>query len=258
MTRKITQAGREMIKGFEGIMDGDPSTVNLDPYLCPSGVWTIGWGHSITYKNGRQIRGLNNKAKAYALFPDGITMEQAEELLSQDLVIYEDAVERLVKVDLNENQFAALVSFCFNIGATAFNTSTLLKKLNAGDYNGAAAELPKWVKGFSPKTGKKEALPGLVKRREAERLMFMRPLFVAPKPLMKTSRIKGSILTGIGGVGALAMEALPHIDVLHEKLHGYGFDPAWLGVVFATIVLIGTTYMAFTKVRDRVFRGDGK
>jgi hypothetical protein len=87
-------------------------------------------------------------------------------ILASDLVKFEDGVDNLVKVPLKQNQFDALVSFAFNVGLGALGKSTLLKKLNAGQYDAVPAELMKWTK-----AGGKE-LPGLVRRRRAEAALW--------------------------------------------------------------------------------------
>src|SRR3954465_13623009 len=97
--RDITNAGLELVKSFEGILDGDPSTVNLDPYLDPVGIWTIGWGHAIVV-GGQFLRGAGNRARARALYPGGITIPQAETLLRADLMDSCRDVESLVKVNI--------------------------------------------------------------------------------------------------------------------------------------------------------------
>src|SRR5262245_53424249 len=105
MVREINSAGLELIKSFEGIPDGDPSTVNLDPYIDPVGIWTIGWGHAIRVGSDF-LRGKENKARAFALYPGGLTIPQAEVLLRADLLTRCRDVSALVTRDLNDNQFA--------------------------------------------------------------------------------------------------------------------------------------------------------
>jgi len=134
----------QLIKSFEGL--------ELEAYLCPANVWTIGYGHTKGVKKG-----------------DKITKEQAEKLLEEDLAFFRNGVKRLVKVALNKNQFGALVSFAYNLGLGSLESSTLLKKLNAGDYQGAADQFPRWNK------SKGKVLTGLVRRREAERAVFLTP-----------------------------------------------------------------------------------
>jgi lysozyme len=168
--REMPQEGIELIKSFEGIPDGDPSTVNLDPYLDPIDIWTIGWGHAVV-SGGVMVRGVANKALAKSLFPGGITLEQAEALLRGDLVSRTADVLRLVKVPLSDNQFGALMSFVFNCGAANFGGSTLLKLLNAGNTAGAADQFLVWNKGR--KNGVLVELPGLTRRRRAERALFL-------------------------------------------------------------------------------------
>lgn len=96
-----------------------------------------------------------------------IKEETAERLLRTGLVSYESDVSKLVKVKLTQGQFDALVSFAYNLGARALSTSTLLQKLNAFDYAGAADEFPRWNKAGG------KVLPGLTRRREAERALFL-------------------------------------------------------------------------------------
>ncbi len=168
--RDVPQEGIELIKSFEGIPDGDPSTVNLDAYLDPVGIWTIGWGHAITY-HGEFLRGPQNRGIARALYPGGITLEQAEMLLRGELVNFARDVLRLAKVPLDDGQFAALVSFAFNCGSGNLGNSTLLRKLNRGDYAGAAEQFLAWNK--ARRNGVLVELPGLTRRRRAERALFL-------------------------------------------------------------------------------------
>lgn len=168
MTRRsISPAGRDIIKAFEGIEDGNPATVNLDPYLCPAGVWTIGWGHAITVKD-RQLRGKADRAAARAAYPDGITLAEAEALLSDDLAPLEIYLQAVLPW-LTQPQFDALASFIFNVGIGAFEQSTLLKRLRTRDFAGAAAQFARWNKSNGV------VLAGLTRRRTAERALFLSP-----------------------------------------------------------------------------------
>ncbi|HET7831703.1 MAG TPA: lysozyme [Gallionella sp.] len=164
--RDVNQSTVDLVKSYEGIPDGDPTTVNIDPYLDPVNIWTIGWGHAIRYDD-RFLRGEDDRALVKSLYPQGITKEQAEALLHADLVNAGRDVLSVIAVSLTDNQFGALTSFTFNLGLGNLTSSTLLKKLNVGDYSGAADEFPRWVKA----NGK--TLPGLVKRRAAERNLFL-------------------------------------------------------------------------------------
>lgn len=139
---QTSNSGIRLIKNFEGL--------RLSAYQCLAGVWTIGYGHTACVKPG-----------------DTITAGQAELFLRDDLSQSEVVVSRLVRVPLSQNQFDALVSFTFNLGAGNLKNSCLLKKLNAGDYSGAADELPRWNRS----RGRVEE--GLTRRRLAERSMFL-------------------------------------------------------------------------------------
>lgn len=143
---KTSNDGVALIKGFEG--------KRLVAYDDGVGVWTIGFG-TIKYPNGVRVkRG------------DKCTEAQAEQYLRNDLITFENAVNRLVKVPLNQNQFDALILFTYNLGETNLRSSTLLKKLNAKDYKGAASEFLKWNKAGG------KVMSGLVKRRKAEMELF--------------------------------------------------------------------------------------
>ena len=168
--RDVPQDAIELIKAFEGIPDGDPSTVGLDAYICPAGVWTIGWGHAIMDR-GAQLTGPGNKARARALYPGGITRDQAEALLRGDLVPRAASLCSVLKVGLNDGQFGALMALVFNIGAGNLGASTLLRKVNAGDFAGAAEQFLVWDK--ARVNGVLQPLPGLTRRRRAERALFL-------------------------------------------------------------------------------------
>ncbi len=149
--KKISAKGADLIKAFEGCMEVVPG--GFQAYFDPVRVLTIGWGH--TNDNGRQ-------------FTVGSVWTQAEcdaELLS-DVATFEQAVNRAVKVPLNQDQFDALVSFTFNLGEGNLKSSTLLRKLNSGDAVGAAQEFKRWNKAGG------KVLPGLTRRRACEALLF--------------------------------------------------------------------------------------
>lgn len=143
----ISNLGIELIMGVEGF--------KKEAYLCPAGVLTIGYGHTENVKEG-----------------DEITREKAIEYLLADLRKVEDAVRRYVTVPLKQNQYDALVSFTYNVGINAFKTSTLLKRLNAGDYDGVGEELMRWVN-IRDADGNKRVCQGLVNRRIIEKKRFL-------------------------------------------------------------------------------------
>lgn len=140
---KTSKKGIELIKNYEGL--------KLKAYKCPAGVWTIGYGHTKNVKQG-----------------DVITEVQAEILLMYDLIDFENVIKKNVRIPLTQNQFDALVSFCFNVGCGNFLKSTLLKKLIEGKIAEAAKEFLKWNK-----AGGKE-LAGLTKRRQEEMELFLK------------------------------------------------------------------------------------
>ena len=197
-TMKLSDAGIDMIVSFEGLHKkiGDGRYMS---YRCPAGVWTI-----------------------YAGCTEGVsegmiwTEEQGREAFRKELVKHEAAVMRLVSVDLNQNQFDALTSFSYNVGSGALSKSTLLKKLNKGDYPGAQAEFMKWNKGGG------KVLRGLSIRRAKEAALFAErteenepaPLpqaIEAPKePLSATTKALAGTVAGTATVkGADALISAP-------------------------------------------------
>ena len=142
--RAVNVAGISLLKEFEGL--------HLTPYLCPSKIWTIGYGHTRTVRAGMVI-----------------TAVQAEQLLQEDLAIFSRGVTSRVKVKLNDNQFAALVCFAFNVGMGNFEASTLLILLNRGWYEQVPAQLLRWDRANG------EVLGGLARRRAAEGTLWNTP-----------------------------------------------------------------------------------
>lgn len=138
-----SQNGIELIKRFEGC--------RLETYICPAGVFTIGYGHTGTdVKSGLKI-----------------TQEEAETLLKNDLKAFEKGVQRIIKKELTQNQFDALVSFAYNLGLESLRKSTLAKLINQGKIKEAANQFERWVYANGVK------LNGLIRRRKAEKELFV-------------------------------------------------------------------------------------
>ena len=144
----VSPSGVDLICNFEGL--------RLKAYDDGVGVWTIGFG-TTKYPNGIRVKK-----------GDTCTLDQAKAYMQNDLKSFEQTVNNTVKVPLNQNQFDALVSLAYNIGSTAFKNSTLVKRLNEGNYNTAANQFNVWVNAG----GKR--MQGLVNRRAAERTLFLK------------------------------------------------------------------------------------
>lgn len=153
----INQKGLDLIKSFEGL--------KLNSYKDAVGVWTIGYGHTSMAGQPAVVPGMT------------LTKEEAEKLLLKDLLKYEQIVKNLIKVELNDNQYSALVSFVYNLGGGNFEKSTLLKKINNKDFDGAVKEFAKWNKAGG------KVLKGLTRRRAEEASLFRMPLEVTQKPV---------------------------------------------------------------------------
>lgn len=198
---RASENGVALIKRFEGL--------ELEAYQDIAGIWTIGYGHT-----GPDV-----------VAGQKISEREAEELLRRDLKPREDAVGRLVSVNLNQNEFDALVSFIYNVGEKNFRNSTARRRLNSGDRVGAAEALT-W---FNKATvgGVLRAVTGLTRRRAAERALFLEPITppnvsdngqlaensrIAPvedpprRPNLAESRsIQGATIAGGAGAAATTM-----------------------------------------------------
>lgn len=141
---KTSENGLAVIKKYEGL--------SLTTYRCPAGLFTIGYGHT-----GKDVLpGMT------------INIETADAYLKADVKKFEEVIEQLVRVPITQNQFDALICFVYNVGPGNFQKSTLLKKINQKDIADAADEFPKWNK------SKGKVLPGLAKRREEERKLWLK------------------------------------------------------------------------------------
>jgi lysozyme len=141
----INVAGVALVKSFEGC--------ELQAYKDATGIPTIGYGHT-----GTDVR-----------LGQTITQAQADAYLAADLTSAASSVANMVRVQLTPNQFAALVSFAYNVGAGALMGSTLLRCVNAGNFTAAAAQFGVWIHAGA------QTLPGLVRRRAAEAALFRKP-----------------------------------------------------------------------------------
>lgn len=141
MAMTYSQDGMHLTESFE--------SCRLTAYLDSVGVPTIGWGHTSGVKIGMTC-----------------TQEQADQWLQEDVQSAVNAVNTMVKVQLTQQEFDALVDFTFNLGSGNLQHSTLLRLLNAGDYGGAAAEFDKWDRAGG------QAMAGLLRRRQSEEDLF--------------------------------------------------------------------------------------
>lgn len=232
--RKPSQACINIVKHFEGLHRVTKDGM-IEAYLCPANVWTIGYGRT---------KGVHKGMK--------VTRAQAEQDLLDELVEYGNHVNRLVRVPLTQAQFDALTSFVFNLGPGNFQRSTLLRKLNAGDYDGATLEFGKWNK--ARVNGQLQPLAGLTRRRTAEASLFsmdapvgadgleqpQSPVQEAVKPLSQSKTMAGA---GIAGAATVLSEAATSL----EPLSAYSET---LKIVFLTLTAVGIALVAYARWKD--------
>jgi lysozyme len=210
-TRRISPEGLAFIKQWEGL--------RLEAYRCTAGVWTIGYGHTLGVTEGMKI-----------------SQEDAEKLLLIDLSISESAVSRAVSAELTDNQFAALVSWTYNVGVGAMRKSTLVRKLNGRDYSAVPTELARWNK-----TNGNKLDAGLSNRRAAEAGLWARGAFVASRGVEPAAPAQGSMavdVSKLGGVAAAAATAAPALTGLSGVHWAVGVALVAGAVVLAAIYLL--------------------
>lgn len=230
---RLSRKGQKFVQSFEGYFP--------KAYLDPIGVLTIGWGHTNHHEP---------KFSAGEVW----SREKCEEVFRADMKLFEDEVKRLVKVPLTQGQFDALVSFTYNCGGGNLSKSSLLRKLNQGDYEGAAQQFQYWNKAGG------RVLNGLTRRRAAEALMFRDTTPIAkPDPIdeptsvsevdnPKQSIFKSKIVQGATTVGvadaantlqnaADAKDAVKHLGFWDQLVHVMSMPSVWAGI--AILVAVG-------------------
>lgn len=227
---QLTSAGLELIKTHEGL--------RLKAYKCPSGVWTIGYGHTSA------AGGLEVNEKTV------ITQAGAEHLLRLDLENFEDIVRKAVKVELTDNQFSALVSFVYNVGETNFRKSSVLSVVNQKRFDLVPAKLALWNKGGG------KVLPGLVRRRADEAALFMantEEAEVLPdtqvkaavgKPVVTSTTNIAASAVGVAGLTGAAAQVSDHIQSIKEDV-----GPELFAYGIAAVVLIGVIWIIIERVK---------
>ncbi|MCB1378464.1 MAG: lysozyme [Alphaproteobacteria bacterium] len=185
---EVSKEGLALIRRFEGF--------RAKAYRCPAGIWTIGYGHTSQAGPPTVTPGMQ------------INRDDASDILDRDVARFAEDVRKLVRVDLSDAQFAALVSFAFNVGIGNFRASSVLKAVNAGEFDIVPRRLQLWVKAGS------KILPGLVKRRAAEAELFIggegsaetaASRSVQPaqgKPLRKSTTVLAAIISSLAAIGS--------------------------------------------------------
>lgn len=232
----VSQDCVELVKKFEGLHKlKDDGLVHA--YRCPAGKWTLGYGATKGIRSGMTC-----------------TTEEAEQRITQDLDEHGKIVKRLVNVPLTQGQYDALVSFVFNLGGGAFKSSTLLKKLNSGNYDDCPEQIMRWNK--ARVDGKLQPLRGLTRRRAAEAAIFSRdaqlpsdeggpempqkPTAEAPKSLIKSKTMAGA---GIAG-------AATGLNEVAGQLQGLVAYADSLKTIFLLCAIGGIALAAYARYKD--------
>lgn len=206
MARQLTPDVLAHLRQWEGCVlyayddkDGSRPRDFVTPGTPVRGTLTIGYGHTETVRPGMRI-----------------TQEEADRLFLADVAPRVAALDDMIQVDLTDNQFGALLSWVFNVGVGNARKSTLIRKLNAGDYDAVPAELAKWNK----QSG--QVVPGLVNRRAAEAGLWAKGEFVASKAVTPAAPVTApspandtGILAGVAGAAATAAPFISGLSGVH-------------------------------------------
>ena len=230
MPRKVNARGLRLLKQFEGL--------RLKAYRDGGGVLTIGYGH--TSAAGQPV-------VHSALV---ISAQEAEEIFIRDIAIYEKTVEDAVKVKLNDNQFAALVSLCYNIGPGAFRKSTLLKKLNKGDYGSVPRELGRYVYDNGVK------IKGLVNRRAAEAGLWAKDSFVSSAsvpaaPSKGKAAAEAALPAGAGAAAGATTLPINDIAAVVQGQQDALSSGNWVMIGVAVLLISAGLYIAWRKYKEK-------
>lgn len=230
---RMTQEGLDLIKSFEGF--------SATWYKCPAGIWTIGYGHTEAagppkYEPQRKI-----------------SRDEGENILRSDLAKYEQAVIDAVTVKLTDEQYSALVSFCYNVGPNAFRKSSVLKAVNSGRHDLVPARLALFTKGGG------KVLKGLVRRRQAEGELYasgdddarIYPSTEVTPVIGKASYASSTnIAAGVGTVAMTTAAVNQITNDVSDTAMTFGFSPQWVMVGILAIGIAAALWI----MRERILK----
>lgn len=233
----VSQQGVELVKKFEGLHKVQPDGT-VSSYRCPAGVTTIGYGF---------VKGVRSGTK--------MTKQECEDRLLRELNEFGAQVRRVVDVPLTQSQFDAIVSLTFNIGIGNLKSSTLLRKLNAGDYAAVPAQMMRWNK--ARVDGKLTPLKGLTRRRAAEAAVFtmdaqlpsddggdtmvQKVTVQDKKPLTKSKTMAGA---GVAGAATVLSEIAPQVEALIPYAES-------MKTLFLLLALAGVGLAIYARMKDQ-------
>jgi lysozyme len=234
---RLNQKGLDLIKSHEGLRleaYPDPAT-NSDP-------WTIGYGHTSAAGEPKVRKGMK------------ISRQEAEDILKKDLATFERHVRSCLKVNLNDNQFSALVSFCFNVGPNNFSKSGVLKAVNAGQLDLVPARLMLWNKAAG------KVMRGLTRRRAEEGDLFMLGLadeddarFVTGAEPARGKRAVESTTNIAAGVGAAAAVTSAARQLTEDVVAtSSALPPSWLIIGLAVVSVLAAVWI----IKERIYKSN--
>lgn len=263
---------QQILRGYEGWHDGDKRTPHSDPILCPTGYVTVGWGRVlIDPQTGKQLQGKAGLARAKELWPAGFSRTECETMLDEDIGRFMTGVVELLTQPVTAQQLAALTSLAYNIGLgkKAFAGSTVLRLHNAGDTAGAGRAFGLWTKGTVD--GRRQDLPGLVRRRAYEAALYLiRPAALDAgdgddraveisdgaamptiQPLATSRTMIGSATAAVATAASVVADAQDALTPVQSTLWGLGIDAPTLKMILAGLAVAGALLAIYARWSDR-------
>ncbi len=267
--REAVMIVKPMIKGFEGWHDGDKRTPHSEPILCPTGYVTVGWGRVlIDSQTGKQLKGKAGLARAKVLWPLGFTVAECETMLDEDVNRFCAGVLELLVRPVNAQQLAAMICLAYNIGIgrKGFAGSSVLRLHNAGDEAGASRSFGMWTKGTID--GKRQDLPGLMRRRANEAALYLSAPAVDDDdghvveitesaamptiaPIATSRTVLGSATAAAATVASVVTDAQDTLMPVQQSLWSAGIDSQTLRMVLAGLAIAGAMLALYARWSDR-------
>ncbi|OYQ31428.1 hypothetical protein CHU95_19955 [Niveispirillum lacus] len=263
---------QQILRRFEGWHDGDKRTPHSDPVLCPTGYVTVGWGRVlIDPQTGQQLKGKAGLARAKELWPQGFSRAECEQMLREDMQRFMSGVIDLLAQPVTAQQLAAMTSLAYNVGLgkKGFAGSSVLRLHNAGDTAGAGRAFGMWTKGTID--GKRQDLPGLVRRRSYEAALYLLTPASAPvaegddqaggmtesaamptvAPLTASRTVIGSATAAVATTASVVADTQDALQPVQAALWSIGVDAPTLKMVLAGLAIAGALLALYARWSDR-------
>ena len=263
---------KPLIKRFEGWHDGDKRTPHSEPILCPTGYVTVGWGRVLLDPaTGSQLKGQAGLALARKLWPAGFSLSECEQMLSEDVARFMVGVVELLTRPVTPQMLAAMTSLAYNVGLgrKGFAGSSVIRMHNVGDAAGAGRSFGLWTKGTVD--GRRQDLPGLIRRRADEAALYLSaPAVAVPllgdeqaheisesaamptvAPITASRTVIGSATAAVATAASVVADTQDALAPVQSALWSAGIDSSTLRLILAGLAIAGAGLALYARWSDR-------